>query len=87
MEQHQQPQTLSVLTCAPALKRFGKERQCDFLFCQKKILPSLIKPFKTETGYLQVSTTELTAADLITYQKEVGGLNRVSTVLSELTDS
>lgn len=84
---HQQPQTLSVLTCAPALRDSVKKGNAISFFVKKKILPSLLKPFKTETGYLQVSTPELTAADLITYQKEVGGLNRVSTVLSELTDS
>jgi predicted transcriptional regulator of viral defense system len=46
-----------------------------------------LKTFKTENGTVQVASPELTAADLITYQKEVGGLDRVATVLSELAES
>lgn len=84
---HQQPQTLSVLTCNPSIRDSNKKGNMICFFVKKEIRPSLLKPFKTETGYLQVSTPELTAADLITYQKEVGGLNRVSTVLNELSGS
>lgn len=83
---HQQPQTLSVLTCNPAIRDSNKKGNRISFFVKKEIRLSLIRSFKTETGYLQVSTPELTAADLISYQKEVGGLNRVSTVLNELSD-
>jgi hypothetical protein len=46
-----------------------------------------LKPFRTEYGDIQVSKPELTAADLITFQKEIGGLNRACTVLCELAES
>ena len=42
---------------------------------------------KTETGYINVSGPELTALDLVEYQHRVGGLNRVSTLLYELSES
>lgn len=84
---HQQPQAFSVLTCSPALRDINKKGIRIAFAVKKEIRQSLLKPFKTETGYVQVSTPELTAADLITYQKEVGGLNRVSTVLNELAES
>ena len=36
---------------------------------------------------MKISNPALTAADLIQYAKRVGGINRVATVLAELTDS
>lgn len=41
---------------------------------------------KTATGYYNVSTPEMTAADLVFYAKRVGWMNRVATVLAELAD-
>ncbi|MCG8308335.1 MAG: type IV toxin-antitoxin system AbiEi family antitoxin [Cytophagales bacterium] len=41
---------------------------------------------KTETGYIKVSSPELTALDLFRYEKRVGGLNRIGTILNELTE-
>ncbi len=44
------------------------------------------KKTQTQTGYINVSSPELTAIDLIENEKSVGGLNRVCTVLNELVD-
>ena len=41
---------------------------------------------KTETGYINISSPELTAVDLIQFQHRVGGLNRVTTLLYELSE-
>jgi predicted transcriptional regulator of viral defense system len=41
----------------------------------------------TNSGYVNVSTPELTAFDLIVYAKNIGGMNRVATVLSELAEA
>lgn len=46
-----------------------------------------IEQRKTDTGYISISNVELTAVDLIDYQKRIGGLNRAVTVLSELSDA
>ena len=40
----------------------------------------------TDAGYIRVSTPELTTLDLIGYEKSIGGLNRVTTMLHELAD-
>lgn len=42
---------------------------------------------KTDAGYINISNPELTAVDLIAYQHRIGGLNRASTVLYELSES
>ncbi len=46
-----------------------------------------IEQRKTDTGYISMSNVELTAVDLIDYQKRIGGLNRAVTVLYELSDA
>jgi predicted transcriptional regulator of viral defense system len=85
---HQQPQQFSVLSILPALRdTTKKDIRINFVVTRKDIPRGWLKPFKTETGSVQVSSPELTAADLITYQKEVGGLNRAATVLGELAES
>lgn len=42
---------------------------------------------KTSAGYLNISGPELTAIDLVEYHQRVGGLNRASTILYELSES
>ncbi len=41
---------------------------------------------KTDTGYITVSSPALTALHLVAYQRRVGGLSRVATVLDELSE-
>lgn len=54
----------------------------------KNPLPKLgIVKRKTDTGYLNISSPVLTAVDLVAYQNRIGGLNRASSVLYELSDS
>lgn len=43
--------------------------------------------FKVQTGYLKISSPELTAVDLVNNIGRSGGLNNVATVLSELIES
>ncbi len=84
---HQQPQDIFVLTTPPALRE-TKKRGVRIIFVSRKEIPGqLLKSFKTETGFVQVSSPELTAADLIFYQKNIGGINRASAILNELAES
>ena len=39
-----------------------------------------------ETGYINISTPELTCLDLVNYYNEVGGFNRVATIIEELKE-
>lgn len=41
---------------------------------------------KTESGYINISSPELTAVDLVSYYKQAGGINRVAEVLFELAE-
>ena len=84
---HQQPQDFFVITESPALRNTNKKGTRVLFLNKKEIVNTLCISLKTETGYVQVSSKELTAADLITYQKEIGGLNRVSTIFNELAES
>jgi hypothetical protein len=84
---HQRPQQYSVITVFPSLRDTNKRNiKINFIATRKEIPQSWLKSFKSEIGYIQASKPELTAADLITFQKEVGGLSRACTVLAELME-
>ena len=85
---HQQPQIFSVITSFPSLRDTTKKgSRIVFIATRKTIPQTWLKPFRTEYGDIQVSKPELTAVDLITFQKNIGGLNRACTVLYELAES
>jgi len=85
---HQQPQAFSVITLFPPLRDTVKKGvYINFIATRKKIPQTWLRPFRTESGDIQVSKPELTAADLITHQKEIGGLNRSATILCELIEA
>jgi len=48
------------------------------------VIPTI--PFKTPRGYLQISTPEATAFDLVGYPDRAVGLDNVVTILAELAD-
>lgn len=84
---HQQPQEFFVVTNFPVLRTTQKKGLKINYLSKKDIPESLLESKKTETGYLKVSNPALTACDLIQFEKRVGGINRVSTVLNELVES
>ena len=47
---------------------------------------TMINGFITRSLFLKISSPTLTAADIIQYEKEIGGLNRACTVLNDLTE-
>ena len=83
---HQQPQEFFVVTNFPVLRPTQK-KGLQVNYISKKELPEkLLDATKTESGYLRISNPVLTAMDLIQYEKRVGGINRVATVLNELME-
>lgn len=83
---HQSPQEMTIITTLPALRgNIKKGLKLNFI-CRKRILTEYTKAFKTEMGYVKVSSAELTAADLISNVQDIGGLNRAATVLNELAE-
>jgi predicted transcriptional regulator of viral defense system len=84
---HQKPQICSVITVLPPLRDTTKRNtRINFISTRKTIPQSWLKTFRGENGDFKVSSPELTAVDLITFQKETGGLNRACTVLYELME-
>ncbi len=82
---HQQPQEFFVVTNSKQMTTTKKGLKINYI--TKNMIPeNLLEKRKTESGYVNVSSPELTAADLIYYNNRIGGINRASSVLNELAD-
>ena len=83
---HQQPQEFFVITNAKQFSTQKKGIKINYVI--KKTIPIhfLVKR-KTETGFVKVSSPELTAFDLVYYSNRIGSINRTSTVLNELAET
>jgi predicted transcriptional regulator of viral defense system len=84
---HQQPQTFSVITLKPSLRNINNDNLKVNFYIKKEWDKDDIVQKKVDTGYINVSSPELTALDLVYYFDQAGGLNRVATVLEELCES
>lgn len=84
---HQQPQSFSVITVKPSLRNIDNDNLKINFYIKKEWAASDVVQKKVDTGYINVSSPELTALDLVNYFEQVGGLNRVATVLDELCES
>ena len=83
---HQQPQEFTVIIGGKGV-RDKLKNGVKINFVSKKEIPhAFIRQNTTKTGYVSVSSPELTALDLLLYQKEIGGLSRVGTVLNDLVE-
>lgn len=84
---HQRPQTYAVFVSKKNL-RSGNKAGVDMIFYHRKKWPAnYLKKIQTPSGYMNVSSAELTALDLVDAEKEVGGIVRVATVLAELAEN
>jgi predicted transcriptional regulator of viral defense system len=84
---HQQPQSFSIITTKPSLRDIAKDNlEINFIVKKGWSEADIIKR-KVDTGYINVSSPELTALDLVHYYEQSGGLNRVASVLEELTET
>lgn len=83
---HQRPQVFTVITRFPSIRTTEKKGIKVRFIIKKNIPMSLLVQKKTKSGYVFVSSPELTALDLILYEKEIGGINRAATVLNELAE-
>ena len=83
---HQAPQSFFVICEKNLHVKKGNEVKLELVF-KKKISENYISVVNSRTASIKVSTPELTAIDLVTYMKRVGGINNVATVLAELTES
>ena len=84
---HQQPQEFTVVTTPPSLRSTQKKGTKINFNNKATILKQFTEQRKTPTGYIRISSPELTATDLIQFEKETGGINRAATVLNELAEN
>lgn len=84
---HQQSQEYFVFIGKPAIR--GKnEKGLKLNFVVKSNMVKVgVEKRKTETGYINVSSAELTALDIVNHQNKIGGINRVVSILSELIEN
>jgi predicted transcriptional regulator of viral defense system len=83
---HQRPMEFFVISNSRILRDKQKD-DIKINFVTKKFIPTqYVTQIMTSSGYVNVSCPELTAFDLIIYEKNIGGINRVATVLSELAE-
>jgi predicted transcriptional regulator of viral defense system len=83
---HQQSQREYIMTEKPKLNDIRKN-SLDIRFLTTARWPDkniLLK--KSDAGCFKISSPALTAVDLIHHQNKLGGLNRVLTILEELTE-
>jgi len=81
---HQTSQQFHVMVNEPI--NFGKTRKTNLVFFVKKNGPlTPIVRIKVTTGYINMSSREATALDLVQYYKAVGHWGLVATILLELS--
>jgi predicted transcriptional regulator of viral defense system len=83
---HQQPMKYQVITKKPALRNIVNQNLSISFFTKGSWGSEQITETKTEAGYINVSTPELTAFDLVYYSHKIGGINRIAPILEELTE-
>lgn len=81
---HQKPNSFQVI-CDKRIRTKFEFGQVKIDFIYKKSLANLpVRQVIVRTGYLNVSSPELTVMDLLLYPSKSGGLNHIATVLSEI---
>jgi len=80
---HQQPTGYTVITQSPAPRSIDKLN--IIFFSKQDFLQNGIIQKKTPAGYINVSSPELTALDFFDYIHKFG-INRITTVLQELSE-
>ncbi len=83
---HQQPQSYSIITEGIALRPIKNDLAGIHFYIKKSWNKKDIVKKKVDTGYIHISSPELTALDLVSYYNQVGGFNRVATVIEELRE-
>lgn len=82
---HQQSMETFVITEKPALRNIKNKKLKINFFVKSDWNKDDIRQVKTDAGFINVSSPELTALDLLSYVDKIG-MNRVITILSELVE-
>lgn len=82
---HQQPMEYYVIAETPAPRSILNDKLKIIFLSKKEWEKEGINQQKTNAGYINISSPELTALDLFSYNHKIG-VNRIVTILQELTD-
>lgn len=82
---HQQPMEYFVITEKPAMRNIRNKKLAINFYVKKQWSNDNIVEKKTEAGYINVSSPELTALDLF-YYLDSFGINKIATILKELME-
>ena len=84
---HQRPQKFSVTTILPKATTSRQKNNLLVWNYRRAIPQRLLWQKNSETGCIFYSSPELTAADLIQYEHQIGGFSVSATVLEELLEN
>lgn len=82
---HQQPQEFQVVAGA-VLRPVVVGRVRIRFFFRRRMDHAVTERVKTSSGYVPVSTPEMTVYDLVRYRKGAGSMDHIATVVSELAE-
>ncbi|CAL7962794.1 AbiEi_1 domain-containing protein [Gammaproteobacteria bacterium] len=83
---HQKPQVFQVMTEKQLNPLVCGKIKIEFVY-KKSFANVPLQKVTVKTGYLNISSPELTVMDLLLYLHQSGGLNHVATVLNELIEN
>ena len=83
---HQQPMQFQVMITKPALRPIRSKTLDIHFFVKKGWHEADLTEWKTESGFMQVSSPSLTAFDLVQYNTRIGGLDRIIPILEDLVE-
>jgi len=84
---HQQPMESQIIIQKPPIRQIKNKKHSLSFFIKSDWKEDWLIEKKTESGYINISSPELTTFDLISYHKRIGGLNRIYPILEELCES
>jgi len=84
---HQAPMTFCVMLEPPTMRGKKTDKYATRFFYRSSIPMEYIERRQTRTGFLNVSCPELTAVDIVAFQKHTGSITRAATVLAELVEN
>ena len=83
---HQAPMSFCVMIEPPSMRNKKTDKYSTLYFCKSHIPEAYVERRQTWNGYINISSPELTAVDLLSYQDKIGGVTRAATVLAELAE-
>lgn len=84
---HQKPQVFQIVSNKRIKKQLVFGQICIDCIYKRDMEGLPTQDVVVHSGYLKISSPELTAMDLLMYPRRSGGLNHIATVLSELIES